>query len=79
MIQKIISAAQTGADLAGIDAAIEGGVKYGGWLPKGRKADDDAVPEQYTTMQEISLDSYKKGTEKNVIDSDGTVIFTKLE
>ena len=40
MIQKIISGAQTGADRTGIDAAIEFGVDYGGWLPKGRKAED---------------------------------------
>jgi hypothetical protein len=38
MIQKIISGAQTGADRAGIDAAIELNIEYGGWVPKGRKA-----------------------------------------
>ncbi len=34
MIERIVSGDQTGADRAGIDAAIELGVPYGGWLPK---------------------------------------------
>ncbi len=75
MIQKIISGAQTGADRAGIDAAIESGFDYGGWLPKGRKAEDGIVPEKYTELQEMTSGSYPKRTEQNVLDSDGTVIF----
>jgi len=47
MIQKIISGTQTGADRAGIDAAIESGIDYGVWIPKGRKAEDGIVPEKY--------------------------------
>lgn len=76
MIKKIISGAQTGADRAGIDAAIEIGIPYGGWLPKGRKAEDGIVPETYTELQELTRGGYPKRTEQNVIDSDGTVIFT---
>ena len=76
MIQKIISGAQTGADRAGIDAAIESGIEYGGWLPKGRKAEDGIVPEKYTGFQEMTRGGYPKRTEQNVVDSDGTVIFT---
>ncbi|MEN8211953.1 MAG: putative molybdenum carrier protein [Thermodesulfobacteriota bacterium] len=75
MIQKIISGAQTGADRAGIDAAIESGVDYGGWLPDGRKAEDGIVPQKYTKLQEIIGGNYPARTEQNVIDSDGTVIF----
>ena len=75
MIQKIISGAQTGADRAGIDAAIELGIEYGGWVPKGRKAEDGIVPEKYTKLQEMTRGGYPKRTEQNVIDSDGTVIF----
>ena len=75
MIQKIISGAQTGADRAGIDAAIEAGIDYGGWVPKGRKAEDGIVPEKYTKLQEMTRGGYPKRTEQNVIDSDGTVIF----
>ncbi len=75
MIQKIISGAQTGADRAGVDAAIESGVDYGGWVPKGRKAEDGIVPEKYTEFQEMTRGGYPDRTEQNVIDSDGTVIF----
>ncbi len=75
MIKKIISGAQTGADRAGLDAAIESGVDYGGWLPDGRKAEDGIVPGKYTKLREITGGSYPQRTEQNVIDSDGTVIF----
>jgi len=76
MIQKIISGAQTGADRAGIDAAIELGIDYGGWVPKGRKAEDGIVPKKYTNLQEMTRGRYPKRTEQNVIDSDGTLIIT---
>ena len=75
MIQKIISGAQTGADRAGIDAAIESGIDYGGWVPKGRKAEDGTVPAKYTKLHEMTKGGYPKRTEQNVLDSDGTVIF----
>ncbi len=68
MIQKIISGAQTGADRAGIDAAIESGVDYGGWLPHGRKAEDGIVPAKYTKLQEIIGGNYPERTKQNVID-----------
>ena len=76
MIEKIISGGQTGADRAGIDAAIETGIPYGGWLPKGRKAEDGTVPDRYTEMKELTRGGYPKRTEQNVIDSDGTVVFS---
>lgn len=76
MVEKIISGGQTGADIAGVDAAISCSVPYGGWLPKGRKAERGIVPERYTEFQEMIRGGYPKRTEQNVIDSDGTVIFT---
>jgi len=76
VIKKVISGGQTGADRAGIDAAIEMGISYGGWLPKGRKAEDGTVPGKYSFMQEMTRGGYPKRTEQNIIDSDGTVIFS---
>ena len=76
MIQKIISGGQTGADIAGIDAAIVCNIPYGGWLPKGRKTENGPLPERYTGFQVMTRGGYPKRTEQNVIDSDGTVIFT---
>ena len=76
MIQKIISGGQTGADIAGIDAAIDCNIPYGGWLPKGRKTEEGPLPERYTGFQVMTRGGYPKRTEQNVIDSNGTVIFT---
>jgi hypothetical protein len=73
MIQKIVSGGQTGADRAALDFAIKHGIPHGGWIPKGRKAEDGTLPEKYH-LQEMPTGSYSKRTEKNVIDSDGTLI-----
>lgn len=75
-LKKIISGGQTGADIAGIDAAIEHGMSYGGWLPKGRKTEKGPLDLKYTNMTEMSVGDYPEMTEQNVKDSDGTVIFT---
>jgi Circularly permutated YpsA SLOG family len=40
MFRKIISGGQTGADRAGLDFAIEQGLEHGGYVPRGRKAED---------------------------------------
>ncbi len=58
VIQKIISGGQTGADIAGIDAAISLNIPYGGWLPKGRKAENGIVPEKYTQFQVMTKGGY---------------------
>ena len=68
-IIKIISGGQTGADIAGVDAAIECNISYGGWLPKGRKCETGIVPLTYTGFQELTKGGYPKRTEQNVIDS----------
>ena len=72
--QKIVSGCQTGADIAGIDAAISYDFPYGGWVPKGRRTEAGPLPEKYL-VQEMPTKGYPKRTEQNVIDSDGTVIF----
>ena len=76
MINKVISGGQTGADRGGIVAAIQCGVSYGGWLPRGRMAEDGKVPAEYTAMVEMTRGGYPKRTEANVVDSDGTVVFS---
>jgi hypothetical protein len=72
---KIVSGGQTGADRGGLDWAISRGVPHGGWCPRGRKAEDGRIPDQYL-LTESGNGSYGKRTELNVRDSDGTVIFT---
>ncbi len=75
LIHKIVSGGQTGADRAALDAAVELGRSYGGWLPKGRKTEDGPLPLRYK-MQEMTSGDYRRRTEKNVVDSDGTLIIS---
>lgn len=76
MIKRIISGGQTGADIAGIDAAMACGIPYGGWLPKGRKTENGPLPERYTEFQSMTRGGYPKRTEQNIIESDGTIVFS---
>lgn len=79
LITKIISGAQTGADRAALDFAIEVGIPYGGWIPKGRKAEDGSVPERYDQLQEMPTASYPARTEKNIFESLGTLIISHVK
>jgi putative molybdenum carrier protein len=74
-IMKIISGGQTGSDQAGLDVAIKHGIPHGGAIPKGRMTEDGVLDSKYN-LTEMSTKSYPKRTEKNVLDSDGTVILT---
>ncbi len=72
---KIISGGQTGVDRAALDAALELAIPCSGWCPKGRRAEDGAIPERYS-LRETSSSDYRVRTEKNVEESDGTLILT---
>ena len=73
MIEKVVSGGQTGADRAGLDAAMESGIPVGGYCPKGRLAEDGTVPDCYP-LTELTKGGYSARTEKNVVESDGTLI-----
>ena len=73
MLKKVISGGQTGADRAGLDAAMDAGIPVGGSCPKARLAEDGPVPERYP-LTELKSASYPARTEKNVKDSDGTLV-----
>lgn len=73
MLTKIISGGQTGADQAALDFAIENDISHGGWIPKGRMTEEGPLPDRYH-LQEMPTKSYPKRTEKNILDSDGTLI-----
>ena len=72
---RIVSGGQTGADRAALDYAIAHGIPYGGWCPKGRRAEDGSIDWRYELKETPSSD-YAQRTEWNVRDSDGTVIFS---
>ena len=77
-IIKIISGGQTGVDRAALDAAIELGIKHGGFCPKGRRSEDGIIPSKYI-MIETETDDYSERTLRNVQFSDATLIFHKGE
>lgn len=76
MIKKIISGGQTGADRAALDIAIKFNIDHGGWIPKGRKTEDGPLDAKYR-LTETATEDYRERTRLNVIDSEGTVIFSR--
>jgi len=85
-IKKIVSGGQTGVDRAALDIAIELKIPYGGWCPYGRTAEDGIISKKYnlkeapppTEKEKLDPDAiYKKRTELNAKDSDGTLIIIK--
>jgi len=62
-------------DRAALDVALELGIPCGGCCPKGRLAEDGPIDPRYP-VNETKSSEYGERTEKNVGDSDGTLILT---
>ncbi|MBS1270543.1 MAG: hypothetical protein MAG794_01500 [Gammaproteobacteria bacterium] len=75
-VMRIVSGGQTGADRAALDVALELGIKSGGWVPRGREAEDGAIPNRYPNLRETESAVPAVRTELNVRDSDATVIIS---
>jgi hypothetical protein len=75
---KIVSGGQTGVDRGALDAAIALGITHGGWCPRGRLAEDGTIPARYQ-LCETDSPEYHVRTEKNVLDSDATLILCRGE
>lgn len=73
---RIISGGQTGVDRAALDVAMARGLACGGWVPRGRRAEDGCLPLRYP-MRESRRNSYGERTRLNVRDADGTLILTR--
>ena len=73
-----ISGGQTGVDRAALDVAIERGLSWGGWCPKGGWAEDFPDPPgllaRYPNLRETPLADPAQRTEWNVRDSDAILI-----
>ena len=71
----LVSGGQTGADRAALDVALELGLDHGGWVPKGRAAEDGPLPDRYRVRETPSEDPAER-TERNVADSDATLLIS---
>jgi hypothetical protein len=73
---RIVSGAQTGVDRAALDVAIALGIGCGGWVPRGRLAEDGPVPGCYP-VRETRERTYATRTRLNVRDADATLILCR--
>ena len=74
---KIVSGGQTGVDRGGLQAAMDMGLAWGGWAPKGWRSEDGTIPPLYrANMQEHASANYLGRTRRNVADSHATLIVT---
>jgi hypothetical protein len=74
MLRRVVSGGQTGADRAALDVAQEHGLQTGGWVPKGRLAEEGRIPDRYTGLRETESADPAVRTVWNVRDSDATLI-----
>ena len=74
---KIVSGGQTGVDQGALHAAIDLGLAWGGWAPKGWRSENGTIPLLYRSkMQEHASANYLGRTRRNVVDSHATLIIT---
>jgi hypothetical protein len=71
--QQIVSGGQTGVDRAALDVAIHLQIPHGGWCPRGRLAEDGPIAANYQ-LRETAESEYSVRTERNVIDSQATLV-----
>lgn len=76
-LRTIVSGGQTGADRAALDAALACGLAIGGWVPKGRLAEDGPVPARYAGLRETDSEDTAVRTRLNVRDSDATLVVSR--
>lgn len=74
MIEIIVSGGQTGADRAAFDVALAWGIGVGGWVPRGRAAEDGVIASHYPNLRETQSDDPAERTRLNIRDADGSLI-----
>ncbi len=73
---RIVSGGQTGVDRAALDVALLLDFEIGGWCPRGRRAEDGPISQNYPLAETTSA-AYSQRTEANVRDSDATLILSR--
>ena len=73
---QIVSGGHTVADRAALDFARANGLRAGGWVPKGRLAEDGPIPEDYLGLIEADSADPAVRTALNIRDSDATRILS---
>jgi hypothetical protein len=76
MLKRIVSGGQTGADRAALDVALKHRLEIGGWIPKGRLAEDGPISHRYGGLLETESADPSVRTALNVRDSDATLILS---
>ena len=72
---KIVSGGLAGVDRGALQAAMDFGLEWDGWAPKGWRAENGTIPPIYRErMQELASANYLESTRRNVIDSHATLI-----
>src|SRR5580658_8990761 len=79
---KLLAGGQSGGAGAVLDAAIERGIDYGGWCPKGGWAEDMTVPPgllaEYPNLRETPLADPAQRTEWNIRDANACMIVIEV-
>lgn len=73
---RIVSGGQTGVDRAALNVALALGLPCGGWVPRGRRAEDGRIDPRYP-VREASSRAYTERTRLNVRDSDATLVLCR--
>jgi hypothetical protein len=76
---KIISGGQTGVDRAALDFAIKHGITYGGFVPKGRWAEDGRIDDRYQNLTETDSTDPAERTRLNVMNSQAVLVVSRGE
>ena len=76
MMRKILSSGRTGVEMAALDVAIKLGLSHGGWAPRGMRNEEGHVETRYG-LQEVNTLGFKRAMEKNILQSDGTLLITR--
>ncbi|MBO9446318.1 putative molybdenum carrier protein [Ruegeria sp. R14_0] len=72
---KIVTGGQTGVDLAAWQYALDNGIPYGGWVPKGRLNEDGRIPDRFKGLMETQSEDVAVRTKKNVQSCDALLVF----